>query len=53
MRQIALREKETRYRLRVLRTTGNLTSEHDPVLNESVELIKILATLVKKHPDGR
>jgi four helix bundle protein len=53
-RKIVLRElKETRYRLRVLKKTGYLTSDHDPIIVESDELVRILATLVKKHPDGR
>jgi len=48
-RRIALRElKETRFRLRVLRATGLLTAEHDPVLNENAELVKILATIIRK-----
>jgi hypothetical protein len=51
---IALREiKETRYRLRVLRKCGFLSSAQDPVIEESVELVKILATLVNRHPDGK
>jgi len=53
-RKIALREiKETRYRLRVLRKCGFLTNAQDPVIDESDELVKILATLVNKHPDGK
>jgi hypothetical protein len=44
-----LRElKETSFRLRVLRKTGMLTSAQDPVTNECAELVKILATLVRK-----
>lgn len=53
-RKICLRElKETRYRLRICRKSGYLTAVQDPVINESDELVRILATLVKKHPDGR
>ena len=53
-RKIALREiKETRYRLRVLRKCGLLTNAHDPVIQESDELVKILATLIRKYPDGK
>ena len=53
-RKIALREvKETRFRLRVLRKCGFLTNAQDPVIKESDELARILATLVNKHPDGR
>jgi four helix bundle protein len=50
-RQIALRElKETRVRLRVLRTTGILTAAHDPVIQESDELVKIVATILRNSP---
>jgi four helix bundle protein len=53
-RKIALREiKETRYRLRVLRKCGFLTNAQDSIIDESDELVKILATLVNKHPDGK
>jgi four helix bundle protein len=48
-RKIVLRElKETRLRLRVLRTTGILTDVHDPVIQESAELVKIVATIIRK-----
>ena len=48
-RQIVLRElKETSFRLRVLRHTGILTPVHDPVINECAELVKIVATLIRK-----
>ena len=48
-RQIALRElKETRFRLRVLRECQLLSKEHDPVINESDELVRIVATLIRK-----
>ena len=47
-KKIALRElKETRFRMRVLRQAGILTAAHDPVLNESAELVKIMATVVR------
>jgi len=53
-RKISLREaKETRYRLRILRKCGYLTADQDPVIKESDELVRILATLVNKHPDGK
>lgn len=53
-RKIVLRElKETRYRLRVLRRTGYVVEDQDPVIVESDELVRIMATLVKKHPDGK
>jgi four helix bundle protein len=51
-RKISLREiKETRFRLRVLRKCELLTSDQDPVIKESDELVKILATLVR-NSDG-
>jgi four helix bundle protein len=47
-RKIVLRElKESAFRLRVLRRTGILTSVHDPVIAETQELVKIVATLVR------
>ena len=36
-----------------MQESGYLTAVQDPVIKESDELIRILATLVKKHPDGR
>ena len=51
-RKIVLRElKETRFRLRVLRATGFLMETHNPVIQESSELVKIVATLVRKSED--
>jgi four helix bundle protein len=48
-RRITLRElKEARFRLRVLRHCKLLSKEHDPVINESDELVRIVATLVRK-----
>jgi four helix bundle protein len=45
--KIALREvKESRFRLRVLRQCGLLTETHDPVIQESLELVRILATVI-------
>ena len=53
-RKISLREmKETRFRLRVLRKCGLLTADQDPVIEESDELVRILATLVTRHADGK
>jgi len=53
-RKIALREiKETRYRLRVLRKCGYLTNEQDPVVKESDELVRIIATIVNKQANGK
>lgn len=52
-RKIVLRElKETRFRLRVLRHTGLLTVAQDPVINETTELVKIVATLIRKSSPG-
>jgi four helix bundle protein len=48
-RRLTLRElKEALFRLRVLKATGYLSSEHDPVIQETVELKLIVATLVNK-----
>jgi four helix bundle protein len=47
-RRITLRElKETNFRLRVLRSTGYLTSAHDPVIQESLELKQIVAKVIR------
>ena len=47
-RKIALRElKETRFRLRVLRATGLLLPEQDPVIAESDELVRIVAAVIR------
>jgi four helix bundle protein len=46
--KITLRElKETRLRLRVLRATGFLTKAHDPVIAENIELVRIVATIIR------
>jgi four helix bundle protein len=46
--RIALREfKESRLRLRILRATGYLTEQHDPLIRESTELVKIIATMIR------
>jgi len=46
-RLITLRElKETLFRLQVLRATGYLSEEHDPVIQETLELKRIVASLV-------
>ena len=48
-RRIALRElKETNFRLRMLRQAHLLGAAHDPVIAESEELIRMVATLVRK-----
>ena len=47
-RRITLRElKETLFRLRVLRETGYLEPIHDPVIQEALELKKIVATIIR------
>ena len=38
------------FRLRVLRATGYLGPEHDPVIQETLELKRIMASLVRKTP---
>ena len=48
--RIALRQlKETRFRLHVLRKCNALTAEHDPVLRETDELVRIMATVIRKR----
>jgi four helix bundle protein len=48
-RRISLRElKEVLFRLRVVRATGMLGPEYDPVIQETLELKLIMATLVRK-----
>lgn len=52
-RKITLRElKETRFRLRVLRRSKCILAVHDAVLEETNELIRIVATLVRKGSGG-
>ena len=46
--RIGLRElKESRLRLRILRLTGYLKEKDDAVIQESVELVKIVATIIR------
>ena len=46
--RISLREfKESRLRLRILRLTGYLNEKDDAVIEESVELVKIVATIIR------
>ena len=48
-RRIVLRElMEASFRLRVLRRAGILTHDHDPVIAETTELIRIVATIIRK-----
>ena len=45
---ITLRElKESRFRLQVLKRSGFLKPEHDPVIQEVTELIRIVAVVIK------
>jgi four helix bundle protein len=47
--RICLREiKEARLRLRVLRRTGFLDETHDVLIQESTELKKIVATIIRR-----
>ena len=47
-RRIVLRElMETHWRLPVLRVTQILRNEHDPVLKETDELVRIVATIIR------
>jgi four helix bundle protein len=47
-RCITLRElKETIFRLRVVRAEGYLGPEHDPVIQEAIELRNIVATVIR------
>ncbi|MBA3642018.1 MAG: four helix bundle protein [Acidobacteria bacterium] len=53
-RKIVLRElKESAFRLRVLRMSGILGEAHDPVIAETSELVKIVATLIRKTQADR
>jgi four helix bundle protein len=46
--RISLRElKESRLRLRILRQTGYLKEKDDTVIQESVELVRIVATIIR------
>jgi four helix bundle protein len=47
-RMIALRElKEVHLRMQMLRRCDLLTAEHDPVITESDELVRIVATVIR------
>lgn len=46
--RIALREfKESRLRLRVLRATGYLSEDHDPLIGEANEIVNIVAAMIR------
>jgi four helix bundle protein len=52
--KIVLRElKETKFRLRVLRSTGILNEVHDPVIFETDELVRIVATIIRNAAPRR
>lgn len=52
--RIALREvKETRLRLRVLRAGGYLDADDHWLVDEAVELTKILATIIRNRSKGK
>jgi four helix bundle protein len=47
-RRIVLRElKETHFRMRVLRNRGHLTADHDAIIDETLELKRIVAKIVR------
>ena len=47
-KNIVLRElKECRWRMRLIRAAGILTSEQDPVITESDELVRLVATVIR------
>ena len=51
--RIALREfKESRLRLRVLRATGYLAEADDPLIQESTEIVKIVATMIRNSANN-
>ena len=51
--RICLREvKEARLRLRVLRATGFLESSHDPLIQEALELVRIVSTIIRNNERG-
>ena len=39
--------KESRLRLRVLRATGYLDAQHDPLIREAYELVNIVAAMIR------
>lgn len=53
-RRLSLRElKETLFRLRVVRATGYLGPEYDEIIQETLELKRIVASLVRKAQSKR
>ena len=52
-KKIVLRElKESRWRLRLVRAAGFLNPEHDSVIKESDELVRIMARIIGKRQSG-
>ena len=52
-KKIVLRElKECRWRMRLVRAAGILTADQDPVIAESDELVRIVATIIR-NAEGR
>jgi len=48
--RICLREiKEARLRLRVLRDAGFLDDTHDPLIHESLELLRIVSAIIRQQ----
>ena len=53
-RRLSLRElKEVLFRLRVVRSTGYLGPDFDPVIEETLELKRIMASLIRKSSPKR
>ena len=53
-RRISLRElKEVLFRLRVVRATGYLGPEYDEIVQETLELKRIMASLVRKKKPNK
>jgi four helix bundle protein len=49
-KKITLRElKESGWRLRLIRAAGFLSHEHDPVIQESDELVRIVSTVIRNE----
>ncbi len=51
--RIALREvKETRHRLQILRAANLLAAQHDGIIDESDQLVRILSTIIRNADRG-
>ena len=52
-KKIVLRElKECRWRMRLVRAANILTADQDPVIAESDELVRIVATIIRNSDHG-